>query len=209
MNQWMDHYQQNRVYSMALVTKKTFLKVVELLKNRLDMADGEIEVDEANYTVKFRTAMDAYMKRDFVTVKLGDYFSTRNERAEVFTKAQVKYDFTRKTLTPPSYYTPTDAQVKVIQVLSENDEWCYPYNHICSETGLTRAEAKQAIDVLRQFGIVEFHRGLITEDGEVAGSGFGMGDLMRAEAMLWRYSEMKRRESEHNDWRKKMEVNKS
>lgn len=85
-----------------------------------------------------------------------------------------------------SYYTPTDNEVKVMRALW-SDEYYYGYDYICDETGLDRKQAKEAIDRLRLFGVVAFARGLMNEDGDVCGSGFGMQSHEKAEALLYRY----------------------
>ena len=69
--------------------------------------------------------------------------------------------FWRPELTAIKYY---------ILVELEDDEFCYSYRHF--EGKYTRDELKVAMKELRDRGLVEFHRGLMNEDGEVAGSGF-------------------------------------
>lgn len=65
----------------------------------------------------------------------------------------------------------TENQYKILAASS--DEWCYPYSHFESETGLDRKTLQKEMKQLRELGLMEYVRGLMTEDGEVAGSGFG------------------------------------
>lgn len=65
-------------------------------------------------------------------------------------------------------------ELEILQGLS-NDEMCYAYNYICDITFpevLERKEAQKIIKRLRGLGLVRYVRGLMTEDGDVAGSGF-------------------------------------
>lgn len=65
-------------------------------------------------------------------------------------------------------------QTAILVALGENEEWCYPYKYLESQTGYEREELKPEVKKLRDLGYVEFHRGLMDEEGMVAGSGFGL-----------------------------------
>lgn len=65
---------------------------------------------------------------------------------------------------------------KVLQVLFDNtDSWaehCIGFDWIMGDCNLTRKEIQKACKTLREKELVQFYRGLMTEDGEVAGSGY-------------------------------------
>ena len=70
----------------------------------------------------------------------------------------------------------TDNEKKVLTVLAdETDTWgerCIGFDWIIGDTNLTRKEVQKACKKLREYKFVHFYRGLMTEDGEVAGSGY-------------------------------------
>lgn len=72
---------------------------------------------------------------------------------------------------------PTDnlspAEIHILQAFGGNDEWCYPYAYF-EGGGYDRKQLKVAMTKLRERGFVYYARGLMTEEGEVAGSGFGL-----------------------------------
>ena len=51
-------------------------------------------------------------------------------------------------------------------------EFFLPFKAISSVTGLDRAQVKRAVRRLARCGFAEYSRGLMSEDGEVAGSGY-------------------------------------
>lgn len=64
-------------------------------------------------------------------------------------------------------------RIKILKALIEADDmYCYDYSWLESETGLTRKELEPEVASLRSTGLVEHIKGLMTDDGEVAGSGF-------------------------------------
>lgn len=68
-----------------------------------------------------------------------------------------------------------EAKQKIIVAMYGADQdLYYPYAFFEAETGLDRKVLKPAMTSLRAAGIMDFARGLMTEDGEVAGSGFGI-----------------------------------
>ena len=49
---------------------------------------------------------------------------------------------------------------------------CYSFVTIEDDTGLSRSEVRRACRSLRRKGLAKFVRGLMNDDGEVAGSGY-------------------------------------
>ena len=121
----------------------------------------------------------------FYTIRLGQYVQTDNGGLKIYTPYEFKWASWEEYHPMPSYFTPNEHEAKILKALG--DEYYYGYDYICDETGLTREEAKTAIDRLRTVGAVKFQRGLMNEDGEVGGAGFGIPDIERAEALLYRY----------------------
>lgn len=68
----------------------------------------------------------------------------------------------------------TDNQNHILSILQHGfgGEWCYNYKHLEGETKLDRKTLQAEIKILKKMGLVEARHGLMTEDGEVAGSGF-------------------------------------
>lgn len=62
----------------------------------------------------------------------------------------------------------------ILAALGEQDEYCFPYSYLERRTGYDRKELKPRIKYLREQGYVTYERGLMSEEGEVAGSGFGV-----------------------------------
>lgn len=65
-----------------------------------------------------------------------------------------------------------EQEYATLKALSESEEWCYAYDYLEGETGLERKWLKPIIAKLRKLGYVEYWRGLMDDDGNVAGSGF-------------------------------------
>lgn len=71
----------------------------------------------------------------------------------------------------------TDIEQRIIVAMYEgNHGFYYPYSYFEAETNLGRDVLKPAMKHLRELKIMDFARGLMNEDGEVCGSGFGIGD---------------------------------
>lgn len=70
----------------------------------------------------------------------------------------------------------SENEKSVLTCLFENTdslaERCIAFDWIIGDTKLTRKEVKNACKLLREKELVCFYRGLMTEDGEVAGSGY-------------------------------------
>lgn len=175
------YYRPNRQVIGIRYTKGNTKDVLELISKH-----GAVEKYETNDDTG-QIDFTQHWPRDGVqSLKRGMYITSENSGLRACTKGEFESQFTR-IYNMPSYYNPTDDEVKVLECLNRDAEMCYPYDYICGETGLTRDQAKAAIDRLRSFGAVEFWRGLMTDDGEVAGSGFCWGDPHKAEALLYRH----------------------
>jgi len=69
----------------------------------------------------------------------------------------------------------TDVEWRVLEILSGgHDEWCFGLSTIAGDAGLHRELTRGALRSLRDRGLAKFQRGLMTEDGDVAGSGYGI-----------------------------------
>lgn len=60
----------------------------------------------------------------------------------------------------------------VLAELSGTEEYCINYAYLNGLKGMTRKELEPIIKHLKELDFIEFWRGLMTEDGEVAGSGW-------------------------------------
>lgn len=71
----------------------------------------------------------------------------------------------------------SDNALKVLKAYVENaeDDYVYRYSWIEDYSGLNRRQAEKAVRELRQAKYLEYVKGLMTEDGEVAGSGHAIG----------------------------------
>lgn len=178
---WFENYQTKRRGAHAAKLKKSNIELVaKAISERLDTKEGSVAIDETG--IKW---VQIHILEQEHHLKFGEYLVM-----SVWVKVLSPYDFERdyEKVVPylPSYFVPNENEVKILKLLSKN-EYYWGYDYICDETGLTRVQAKEAIDRLRLVGAVNFLRGLMTEDGEVAGSGFGVDDNERAEALLYRY----------------------
>ena len=70
----------------------------------------------------------------------------------------------------------TPNEIKVLQVLyDDTDHWgekCIAFDWIMEESKLSRKEVQKACKVLREKGLIQFFRGLMNDEGQVAGSGY-------------------------------------
>lgn len=72
----------------------------------------------------------------------------------------------------PLQLTPTEEVVLATLSADEEEEWCVGYQHMQNLTRLDRVTLKPIIKHLRDLGLVEYWRGLMDDEGKVAGSGF-------------------------------------
>ena len=63
----------------------------------------------------------------------------------------------------------TEIQYNILSVM--NQDWCYPFSHF---ENLTKKELSKEFKILREAGLVYFSNGLMNEDNEVCGSGYGI-----------------------------------
>ncbi len=80
-------------------------------------------------------------------------------------------------------YRFTSDEVAVLQFLSAHradEENCYPFAPIAQRTGLDRRRVRRACRSLARKGLTQFERGLWTEDGEPAGSGYCLSEALLA-----------------------------
>lgn len=63
---------------------------------------------------------------------------------------------------------------RVLEALAMGGEdfGCFPFDLLAEDTGLDRKQVRRACRSLARKGLAEYHRGLWTEDGEPAGSGY-------------------------------------
>lgn len=66
----------------------------------------------------------------------------------------------------------TKDEEAVLAELSSTEEHCLNYAWLEGVNGLDRKGLQPVIKRLKELGFIEFWRGLMTEDGEVAGSGW-------------------------------------
>lgn len=66
----------------------------------------------------------------------------------------------------------TKQEEAVLIELSSTEEHCVNYAYLDGVEGMHRKELMPIIKHLKELGYIEFWRGLMTEEGEVAGSGW-------------------------------------
>lgn len=75
----------------------------------------------------------------------------------------------------------TPDQRKVLAALDAvGTDYCLPFNALSSDTGLDRKVVRRACRALARKGLAHFKSGLWAEDGELAGSGYGITEAGRA-----------------------------
>jgi hypothetical protein len=184
MKHWADQYETIPKHALAArLTKRNMKVIAKAISDRLDTIEGSVVVTDNS--IRWNRTHLADTEHE---IKLG-YWLVMNVGFEILSPYEFKHKY-REQRHMPSYYVPTENEVKIINALT-SDEYFYGYDYICDETGLSRAEAKEAIDKLRMVGVVKFARGLMNEDGEVCGSGFGIEYRTRAEALLYRFNDRK------------------
>lgn len=65
----------------------------------------------------------------------------------------------------------TEIQYDILSKMSS--DWCYPFRHF-DELNLTKKELSKEFKILKEAGFVYFTNGLMNDDGEVCGSGYGL-----------------------------------
>jgi hypothetical protein len=72
-----------------------------------------------------------------------------------------------------SGFNPENPIHGVLLFLREDPDLCYSFQVIMYETGLTREQVRHACQRLRRMQYTRFVRGLMTDEGQFAGSGYG------------------------------------
>lgn len=183
-------YNRNGWWYGGKVTKKNFEEVVAFIKR---CTHGPVGVDRKKHTISFQSHM---LKDEMTVTQLGDYivrdvgggdfgvvlglkpYQFKSQYSEVKKWGQLRF------------YDLTPIEYQVIQALSHDNDMCYSYDWIMDYTKVDREETKKAVDHLRELQIVTFQRGLMNDDGEVAGSGFGINEVQQelmAELLCLRY----------------------
>ncbi len=70
-----------------------------------------------------------------------------------------------------SVESPTNEE-RVFECLKEDREFCFNARGIATQLGMSESDVRKAARCLRLSGRISHCRGLFTEDGEVAGSGW-------------------------------------
>lgn len=184
------NYRRNGWWYGGKITKKNFDEVVEFIKR---CTDGPVSIDHGRFEIKYQPHI---LKDNTVTAKLGDYV-VRDVGGGfgavlALNKREFKSQFTlQQQFGPLRFYTPTEVEYNVLRSIYESDTDCfYPYDWIMDYTKVDRKETKKAVDNLRVLGVVSFLNGLMNDDGEVAGSGFGFEGMVQelmAELLISRY----------------------
>lgn len=66
----------------------------------------------------------------------------------------------------------SDHENDVLIAMDSSEEYCIDYKGLEYSTHLERTELQKIIKHLKELSYINFWRGLMTEDGEVAGSGW-------------------------------------
>ena len=72
----------------------------------------------------------------------------------------------------------------ILSYLSQNAEWCHSYRSLEGYLGVKREYLEPAIKRLKEKGYLEHHRGLMTDDGEVAANGNCAAAIVDARATI-------------------------
>lgn len=190
-------YRKNGWYYGGKLTLKNFDEVVQLIKRcNKRYNTGEIIADKKAGSIKFPIT-GPNMQPTVAIACLGDYLIRDVMggwgEVKVYRPGEFKSLFHEKiSYRELRWYSLTEVEYQVLQALQHDTDLCYGYGWIMDYTKVDRKETKKAVDHLRELNIVEFHRGLMTDDGEVAGSGFGINDMTKelmAELLCLRYEQ--------------------
>lgn len=99
----------------------------------------------------------------------------------------------------------TRNQYEILVRMDIFGEWYYPYSHF-KETGLDLATLKKEIKILRDLGLVRYQRGLMDDDGMVAGSGHGISykKTSLVSSLLKKYEENGQGRTQLPEWLEQM-----
>ena len=65
----------------------------------------------------------------------------------------------------------TETQYEILSKMS--NDYCYPFYYF-DDLNLTRKQLSKEFKILREAGLVYFANGLMTEEGQTGGSGYGI-----------------------------------
>jgi DNA-binding transcriptional ArsR family regulator len=155
----------------------------EELERALDQARGYLAsaIGMLRQGASWGAAAEAGRVRDDALHYIADY-STDPQAARLARAARDGRALPR-ALAPPAEPTAADLPgpgsqarrvLEALDDLSEPDE-LYTYARVIArDTGLSPADARRALKLLRRRGLAAFRRGLLTEEGVVAGSGYAI-----------------------------------
>lgn len=66
----------------------------------------------------------------------------------------------------------TENEEAVLAEMHSDGEYCINYTYLAGLNGMSRKELQPIIKHLKELGYIDFYRGLMTEEGEVAGAGW-------------------------------------
>lgn len=192
-----EDYRRNSWWYAGKLTKSNFDQVAAFIKR---CTAGTFEVNKEAYTITYSN----HWRVEPVTAQLGMIIARNvsgGDYGEVLAisprefKQRYHRNFNYGNL---KYYRLTDVEYGVLQSIVENDSDCYyPYSWIMDYTHVDKKETKKAVDHLRELGLLNYLNGLMNEDGEVAGSGFGIDTNVQhlmIELLMTRYEQSRNRE---------------
>lgn len=179
-------YRKNSWWYAGKLTKKNFDEVAAFIERCT--IEGLVKADKEAWTIQYKPN-PRFAGNGPITAKLGDYVARNVGGGDygdvlVLTPKEFKRQYKRNySYSLLKYYDLTDVEYNVLRsILTQDCDLFYGYGWIEDYTGVDRKETKKAVDHLRELGILSYASGLMTEDGEVAGSGFGI-DGATAELM--------------------------
>lgn len=190
-------YRRNGWHYGGKLTRKNFDDAIELIKRcNENFTNGKIVIDKKAGTIDFPITSPT-MQPTLAKAQLGDYLLRDVMggwgEVRVYKPGDFKSRFAEKvSYRELRFYSLSEVEYQVLQALQHDTDLCYGYDWIMDYTKVDRAETKKAVDHLRELHIIEFHRGLMNDDGEVAGSGFGINDMTKelmAELLCLRYEQ--------------------
>jgi len=175
-------YHRNNSWYAGKLTKKNFDEVVAFIQR---CNGGEVIGDKTAGTIKY-TRNFLFNGGQECIVKLGDYVARNvggGDNGEVLCGGRrwFKENYTEnQNYRSLAYYDLTDVEYNVLRSIVTHDTECfYGYKWIMDYTNVDRNETKKATVHLRELGILSFSNGLMNDDGEVGGSGYGFSTPMQ------------------------------
>ena len=186
----LEYYNKKSNWYGAKLTRKTFDEIYEFVK-RCTPNHGMANVNGVTYITwknydgrEFKAELGDYVLRD--VTGMSDYSGM---------VAVKPYYFKQSYSKPRNYgnlrwYDLTDTEYHVLRALFAYDSDCfYGYDWIMDYTEVDRKQTQTAAKHLRELNVITFLNGLMNDDGEVAGSGYGFYDTEQkliAELLMWR-----------------------